>query len=60
MVSHHKELDEDSPYSSYLDGVFHRLTPAPISSIAESIISDLITLLYSNMSYYIDAMSDYI
>ena len=60
MASHHKGLDNDAPYSSSLDGVFHRLTPTPISSIAESITFDLITILYSNMSYYIDAMSDYI
>ena len=57
MASPHKGLDNDAPYSSCLDGFFHRLTPTPISSIAESITFDLITLLYSNMSSYIDAMS---
>ena len=60
MVSHHKELYNDAPYSSCLDGVFHIYTPTPIFSIAASIIFDLITILYSNMSSYIDAMSDYI
>ena len=57
MASPHKRLDNDAPYRSCLDGAFHRLTPTPISSIVASITFDLITILYSNMSSYIDAIS---
>ena len=58
MSSHCKGLDEDATSISSLDSVLHILTPDQISSIAASIIFNLITLLYYNMSYFIDFMID--
>ena len=58
MVSHCKVLYEDAPSISSLDGMLNILTPTPISYIVASIIFDLIHLLYFNMYYSIDNMSD--
>ena len=58
MASRCKVLDDNDPSSSYLDGTLHILKPTKISSIAASIAFDLINLLFSNTSYYIDSMSD--
>ena len=58
MASCCKGLDDYAPSVYYLDGPLHRFTPTPVSSVAVSITFDLINLLYSNMYYSIDSVSD--
>ena len=58
LISFHcKLLENNSPSGYYLDSTLHILTPTKIYYIAVSITFELITLLYSNMSSSIDAMS---
>ena len=53
-----KVLDWYSTSGSSLGDTLHKLISTPISSITESIMFDLITILYYKIYYSIDAISD--